>query len=428
MPSVLLSKLSALISLRGGSLARSSLTVMFWSGARLGTQLAWVLLLARALGASNYGLFSGLAALALAMSGFVGLGLGLRMYQDAARDPRMLSERWRQASLLTTITGVVLAGLYLLVAHAIYATAGGSLLLAIAISELVWAPWVTQVAYAYAARGWMGFASAAPVLLSMARVAAVLLLYLFPAGVSIDTYAWLHGLLTAAASLLLVLDSRRRLAIGSARNAIEWSDIRSGLGFSAMQASTLALSTLDKSFALLWGGEALAGRYVAANRFVSVAALPVDAMVTAALPRLFRAVNKPTDAVRALALLALGAGAYGVVMGGVVWLGSGLVPWLLGPSFAESAAAVRLLALYVPLYCLRILGTNALLGLGWKSWRFFSELLAVAAMGFGIAWRAPIAGLEGVVEVVLGAEALLGALVWGRVIYGMTRRMKEAHE
>lgn len=401
---------------------------MVWSAARLGTQLAWVLLLARALGASSYGLFSGLAALALAMSGFVGLGLGLRMYQDAARDPEMLSVRWRQASLLMAITGVVLAALYLLVARAMYSTADGQLLLAIALSELVWAPWVTQVAYAYAARGWMGYASAAPVILSLARVMAVLVLYLAPGGVSIDAYAWLHGLFTAAASLLLILDVRRRLAIGPARRAVYWSDIRSGLGFSAMQASTLALSTLDKSFALLWGGDALAGRYVAANRFVSVAALPVDALVMAALPRLFRAVDKPKTAVRALSLLALGAGGYGVVMGAVVWLGSGLVPWLLGPSFAESAGAVRLLALYVPLYCLRILGTNALLGLGWKTWRFYSEVLAVAVMAVGIAWRVPVAGLEGAVEVVLGAEAFLGALVWGRLIYGMTRRMKEAHE
>ena len=428
MAYVLFSKAAALISMRGGSLAQSSLTVMVWSGARLGTQLVWVLLLARALGASSYGLFSGLAALALAMSGFVGLGLGLRMYQDAARDHGMLSLRWRQASLLTAVTGVMLAGLYLLVARRIYSTADGWLLLAIALSELVWAPWVTQIAYAYAARGWMGFASAVPVILSLARVVAVLILYLFPGGSDIGTYAWLHGLFTAAASWLLTLDVRRRLAIESGGRGIQRGDIWSGLGFSAMQASTLALSTLDKSFALLWGGEALAGRYVAANRFVSVAALPVDALVMAALPRLFRAADKPAAAVRALSLLALGAGGYGMVMGTAVWLGSGLVPWLLGPSFAESAGAVRLLALYVPLYCLRILGTNALLGLGWKSWRFYSEVLAVVAMGVGIAWRVPVAGLEGAVQVVLGAEAFLGALVWGRLIYGMTRRMKGAHE
>lgn len=418
-------RLAALFSFRSGSLARSSLNVMFWSGARLVTQLAWVLLLARALGASSYGLFSGLAALALAISGFVGLGLGLRMYQDAARDPAMLSLRWRQASLLTAITGLLLAGLYLLIARQMYPTANGGLLLAIALSELVWAPWVVQIAYAYGSRGWMGYASAAPVILSMARVTAVLVLHLLPEGTGIETYAWLHGLLTAAASLLLILDCRRRLAIGSADGAVRWSDIRSGVGFSAMQASTLALSTLDKSFALLWGGQALAGRYVAASRFVSVAALPVDALVTAALPRLFRVMDKPAEAARALSLLALGAGGYGLVMGSVVWLGSGLVPWLLGPGFAESASAVRLLALYVPLYCFRILGTNALLGLGWKIWRFYSEVLAVLVMGVGIAWRIPVAGLEGAVEVVLGAEAFLGVLVWGRLVYGVTRRVKE---
>ena len=64
---------------RLGGLARGSLSVLGWNVARLGVQLVWMLLLARNLGAQGYGSFSGLSGLAIALSGLVGAGLGLRM-------------------------------------------------------------------------------------------------------------------------------------------------------------------------------------------------------------------------------------------------------------------------------------------------------------------------------------------------------------
>ena len=45
------------------ALAKSVSVVFVWNAARLALQLAWVLLLARALGPQGYGTFSGLAGL-----------------------------------------------------------------------------------------------------------------------------------------------------------------------------------------------------------------------------------------------------------------------------------------------------------------------------------------------------------------------------
>jgi O-antigen/teichoic acid export membrane protein len=412
----------ALRSYQPGALARNSAVVMLWSGARLVAQLLWVLLLARELGASSYGAFSGVIALALAMSGFAGLGQGLRMYQDVARVPDLLADRWRQASRVLMLSGAGLAVLFLAAAHVMFVGIDWVLLVAVALSELLFAPVVAQVAFAYAAHGWMGRAAAAPVILSLMRILAVVVLALLPGAASIGTYAWLHLVATAMTAAVVGVACVRELGIGSADRGLDRRDVRVGLGFSAVQASGLALGSMDKVFALRWGGEALAGNYVAAYRFISVTVLPVDSLMMAALPHLFRAGVERAGAGRMLLALVVAAGGYGVLMGAVVWWAAGLLPWLLGPSFSGASAAARMLAVYVPLYCLRTLGTNTLLGFGWKRWRFVCELLALAMMGGAAAWRIPAAGLAGAVEALLAAEVILLLLIWTGVFLRVLSR------
>lgn len=412
---------------RFGTLARSSISVMVLSGARLGAQLAWVLLLARVLGAPSYGAFSGIASLALAMSGFVGMGLSLRMYQDTARDPVLFPGRWRQALHASLLSGCGLAVLFFAVANVVFSTANWQLLLAVALSELTLAPIVALVANAYAAHGWMGYAAAAPVQLSCARIAAALALYAFPHVASINIYGWLHALATGFASAAILRSCLRRLNIRRSHEALRWSDIKAGLGFSAVQASGLALTTLDKSFALRWGGDVLAGRYVAAYRFVSVAVLPVDSLMIAVMPHLFRAgLKKGQASMPLLAILAVATGMYGIIMGALVWYGADIVPRLLGTSFMGAQQAVRMLALYVPLYCLRTLGTNILLCFGWKTWRFTYEVIALIVMLIIAAWRIPAVGLPGAVSALLAAEIVLGLLVWGHALYSLFGRSFKA--
>ncbi|WP_345775222.1 lipopolysaccharide biosynthesis protein [Rhodanobacter sp. OR87] len=403
-------------------MARNSAVVMLWSGARLSAQLLWVLLLARELGASSYGAFSGVIALALAMSGFAGLGQGLRMYQDAARASELLADRWRQASRVLMWSGAGLAVMFMAVAHGMFVGAGWPLLMAVAISELVLAPVVSQVAFAYASRDWMGHAAAVPVALSVMRILAVVAVALLPGGASIGGYAWLHLLATAITAAVSCVICMRELNITNVDRGLGRSDVWAGLGFSAIQASGLALGSMDKAFALRWGGEVLAGNYVAAYRFISVAVLPVDSLMMAALPHLFRAGAGRAKAGRLLLALAAATGGYGILMGAVVWWAAGLLPWLLGPSFGPALVAARMLSVYVPMYCVRTLGTNALLGFGWKRWRFGCELLALLVLGFTAAWWTPVAGLAGAVEALLAAETVLLLLIWGGVFFRVLYR------
>jgi O-antigen/teichoic acid export membrane protein len=213
-----------------------------------------------------------------------------------------------------------------------------------------------------------------PVALAAGRVVAVVGFGL-SGSTGIDAYAVWNTAAAAMTVALLVLVQRRELHAASATTPLRWRDVREGLGFSAVWASSMAFTSTDKALALRLGGADIAGQYSAAYRFVSVLAMPVEALVTAALPRLFRLDANRSS--RTLMALSSATAAYGACAGVVVWVGADVLPWLLGAEFAATPSTVRMLAIYVPIYCLRTLATSVLLGTNRKAWRFGAELAAL---------------------------------------------------
>jgi len=406
---------------RIGGLARSTLAVMAWNIARLATQLAWVILMARTLGVEGYGTFSGVAGLALAISGLAGAGLGLRLYQDVARTPELLGIRWAQAVRALAWSGALLCLGFMLLGSMVYPGLSVEVLACIAAAELVGTPMVVHVAFAYAAHGRMAQAAAAPVVLSCGRVLAVLALPLVASDGGMRAYALLHVLATLLGAGLVWRRCRRQLSPPAAEAMLDRGALGEGVRLSAIWASGLALGAVDKAVALREGGGELAGQYTAANRFASLLTLPVDALVTAVMPRLFRAgAGQPSHPWLLGGLLAA-ALLYGLVAGGMLWSGAGLLPGVVGADFGPAVPALRVLALYVPAYCLRILGANILLGYGWIRWRLASELLVLATMVVLMAWWIPRRGAEGAAWALVIAEGLLALLLWVRVFVGWPR-------
>jgi O-antigen/teichoic acid export membrane protein len=415
---------SRIAELSGSPLARTTSVVLFWNLARLISQFAWMILLARALGPEGYGEFSGLAALALAMSGFSGFGLGLRLYQDVVREPSLLSLRWAQVKMALGWSGATLTLVFVTTGQQLFPSAGLLLLLIIAGSELVLAPIVTQLAFAYAALGDMTKAAAIPVALSSSRAIAALALWLLPLPSTLSMYAGIHLAVTGLAVVLIVRRGQLDLGPVHMRTSLAWDDLREGLSFSSIWASTLALGSLDKTSVLRIGGAGITGQYTASQRFASLTTLPVEALVTAIMPRLFKTGDNAPGAhtARLVGWLALTVGTYGLVAGLALWLGSDLLTWTLGREFEDAAQALHLFSFWVPLYCLRILGSNVLLGFGWRRWRFMVEIFAVVTTVLSMIILVPSYGLNGAIYALAGAEALLVLLVWWRIIAGIKRK------
>ncbi|TYT23021.1 hypothetical protein FZO89_17390 [Luteimonas viscosa] len=397
-----------------------------WNAARLVSQLAWVLLLARALGPQGYGVFSGLAGLGLALGGFAAFGMGLRLYQDVARNHRELPAHWPLVRLALAWSAPALFALYLLSSFAVQAETEMVVLLSIGLAEVVLAPLCTQVAFAYASLGRMGEAAAVPVALSLARVAAALAYLLATPTSGLSAYAMMHVVATLGAVLWVWSSAHRRLGLPRHTRQIGNRELKSGLGFSSLWASGLALTSLDKTSAMYAGGGAVAGEYTAGYRLASIVALPVEALTTTIMPRLFRAGGGRPIAPRTVALLLGGVLLYGLAAG---WLASRILPILpvlLGEGFAGVVPLVALLGWWVPAYCLRMLTGNMMLGYGRKGFRVGLELSGLMVMTALMLVWIPGEGLAGAFRALLAAEWMM-ACVGVVLLAGISRRRVDGY-
>ncbi|MDH5831319.1 hypothetical protein QFW80_12420 [Luteimonas sp. M1R5S18] len=395
--------------------------MLVWNAARLVTQLAWVLLLARALGPHGYGTFSGLAGLGLALGGFAAFGMGLRLYQEVARDHRELPAHWPLVRMTLAWSGPVLLAIYLLSSLALQSETAMVAVLSIGIAEVVLAPLCTQVAFAYASLGRMGEAAAVPVALSLARVAAALVYLMVAPTSGLSAYALIHAVATLGAVLWVWATAHLRLGLPRYTRRTGIRELRSGFGFSSLWASGLALTSLDKTAAMYAGGGAIAGEYTAGYRLASIAALPVETLTTTIMPRLFRAGGGRPLTTRKVVLLFGGVFLYGFGAGLLACLIIPVLPVVLGEGFAGIVPLGGLLGWWVPAYCLRMLAGNMMLGCGRKGLRVGLELSGLVMMtSLMLVWM-PEEGLAGALRALLVAEWMM-ACVGVVLLAGLSRR------
>ncbi len=401
------------------TLAKSVSVVLVWNAARLALQLAWVLLLARALGPQGYGTFSGLAGLGLALGGFAAIGMGLRLYENVARDHSALARHWVLVRSCAAWSAPSLLVLYLVLALSMRVDATVLVVVSIGIAEVVLAPLCAQVAFTYASLGRMGESAAVPVVLSLARVvAAAAYLLVWPDG-GLNEYVVLHVMTTLLAISWIWHRAHVSLRLPRQSRRADGAELRSGLGFASIWASGLALTSLDKTAVMYAGGGSVAGEYTAGYRLASVAALPVEALTTTIMPRLFRAGGDRPLSPRQVLLLIAVVLAYGAAAGWLVGLAMPLVTFLLGDGFAGLVPLAALIAWWVPAYCLRMLLGNMLLGYGLKRVRVGIEISGLIVTGVLMFAWVPATGLAGALKALLVVEwsmAFLSVLTAARSV------------
>jgi O-antigen/teichoic acid export membrane protein len=196
---------------------------------------------------------------------------------------------------------------------------------------------------------------------------------------------------------------------------IRISDIREGLGFSAVWAVANALTSLDKTLVLRFAGSTTTGLYAAAYRLATMFALPIDALTMAVTPRLFRRGDGDASHPHLLRHLVAITLSYTLAAEAALWLAAELLPVLLGQGFKPAVSAARWLTLFLPCYGLRVLGSNVLLASGLKRLRIIIEGLGMLSMLlFALLWL-PGHGLNGAVTMIIASEATLAMLTWATI-------------
>ncbi len=406
--------------------------MLLGQGARLLLQAIYFVIIARSLGAEQYGAFVGVTALVWIVAPFASWGSGHILVKNVSRNRALFNEYWGNALFMAFGSGFVLIVLVMFSARAFLpGTIPPLLIFLVAVSDLLFATILGTAGQAFQAVQMLGMTALFNVLLSVTRLVAALSLISFFQKPETLLWASLYLLSTAVSTLVAVLLVHRMLGVPKLAIWRLKPELGQGFYFSVSLSAETVNNDIDKTMLARLSTLEATGIYAAAYRLIDVAFVPMRSLVVATYPSFFKhgATGIHGSAGFAKRLLPIGV-AHGVVVGTGLFFLAPVVPYILGAEYANAVEALRWLAPLPLLKGIQFLGANALTGADLQGFR--------SAMQFAIAlfnllinlWLIPLYSWRGAAWSSIACDSLLMLGLWGIVWFKCfkTRRVMSNKE
>lgn len=373
-----------------GPIARGAIRTTFILGLYSLVQAGTLLLVARMLEPYQFGAFAGVASLAVLLGTVSTFGTNIVLLGEVAKASSQRGQILRYAIPTTLICGGMLLIIYLatcmLALH--IANIPWSVLLAIGVTELWLQPLFSLAVYEQHGLGRVARSQLLKTLPLALRLAAAASIFLAHVNDPLAVYAYVYP----ALSLLAFVFAMRTLP-SAWPTFSQWrrpsiAELREAAGYAALAITASGPGELDKTLAAKLLTLPAAGVYSAGARVIVVTTLPVNAMLTSALPRLFREGRDQPERTSHLLLWIFGATlVYMLVITAILWMIAPIFEWLFGAKYHGLGQTIRWLCLAVPGLALRMVAGTIMMALG-KPWvRVGFEItglvvLVVAAVAF----------------------------------------------
>ncbi len=405
------------------TLVRNSVWMFLGQGIRLIIQAAYFTVIARSLGASNYGAFISVAALVGILFPFATMGSGFLLIKNVSRDETLFSAYWRRGLIITALFSSVFFAIVVLTSSFVLPPSiPRRLVWLVAASDLFGLSLIGMCAQAFQAFDRLNWTATINVLLSFGRLAGAVVLVAYHRHPTALQWGYIYFCSTAIvvlAAWFLVSTKIDPPKFGRPRLATE---SREGLYFSVGLSAQTIYNDIDKTMLARLGTLDAAGIYGAAYRLIDVSFVPVSSVLAAAYPNFFRvganglsaglAYSKP------LLLRALG---YSILVAMALLMFSGVVPYILGAEYTRTAEVLRWLALLPLLKATHYFLSDALSGAGFQGVR---SCIQAGVAGFNVLlnlWLIPAYSWRGAAWSSIASDALLAAAI-GTAAFLISRR------
>jgi O-antigen/teichoic acid export membrane protein len=392
---------------------RNVLWSLLSEAARVLITLASFILLARVLQVNNYGQYAGALAFVSIFMPFATFGASFRLVSEMTRVGATFKTLWSE-SVTTTVLGMVLwFALMAAVAGIALPTVDTGLVLMLGASEIVGSSSVITCAAAFQAVNRIGWSGLVRTGLALSRLAAIVIFAALPGPHTAIAYVHLYVICTLASLVLsltlvtVVLGLPGRPRLPSTRSVL------SGSLFAFNESAAYVQDDADKTLVLRLAGGTVAGYYTAAYRIVSLALVPIQAVLIATYSAFFRegAAGLKASLAFTRKLLPPAVG-YSLAAGVGLILFAPLVPHILGASYKDGVLVTQVLAPLPLLRALKYLFGDALSGAGHQGARAVAQATgAVLNVGLNVA-LIPRFSWQGAVFSTLLCEALLVLVLW----------------
>lgn len=345
-------------------LVRNTAWMLLGRGLIIIVQAAYFILLARALGVTQYGAFVGAVAIATILSPFSTLGSGNLLIKHVARNRSAFRQSWGDALITSFVSGGALTLLGVIAASVILPNSvSWKLVLPIATAELVCGRTIEVASHAFLSIEDVRMSSTVLVALSTCRMlAAGVLMLVYHHGSAVD-WAVLYLISSAIPCLGAIIAVSSMVGMPVFGYSLRWSELREGFYFAIGYSAQTIYNDIDKIMLVRLVGLQPAGIYGVAYRLVNVVCAPIGALLYAAYPRFFQHGHQGLDAcLRFARKLVARSAAFGLVGSLGLFVGAPLLVPIIGPQYAESVGALRWLAPIVLLRSIHYFAADTLTG------------------------------------------------------------------
>ena len=396
-----------------GSLLRGTSWMTAALGGRVALQALMFLLVARALGAGEFGQFAAALAVTTIVLPFAAIGMGNVLVMRVARDPAVLGHYWRAGLLTLALTAPLLTVLVLLVGSLLLPGVPASVFLGVCVSELLFVRIVDLSAQAFQASDRMASMAALIFGAALARTLAALLLTISILSPSATSWAAWYTAAAFLSAVISVIAVRQSLRPGGALTHPSSADLREGAYFALGLSASGVFTDADKALVARIDSFEAAGAYTAGYRVVSFSFVPVLAMLHTTYAGFFRAgshgVRSSWHFARSLLPKAVG---YSLVVAVGLVLIAPAIPRILGSDYEPAVETIRILAVLPLLQTLSYIAGDALMGAGHQRLRALLLWVGAAVSVVGALVLIPPFGATGAALATLLASGLLVVAMW----------------
>jgi O-antigen/teichoic acid export membrane protein len=395
-------------------------------GLKVIVQAGYFILIARALGPTEYGTFVGTVALIALVAPFGGVGSGNLLVQNVSRNRELFAEYWGNALLVSVVSGLALLGLVLSVAHFMLpASIPWTLILLVSLADILGVKGAEMGAQAFQAMDELRFTSFLTFLPYVLRLIGAILVFLNWRHATALHWGWFYfGCTVVSATIAISLVTYKlgapRLALARIPN-----EITQGFYFSSSQSAQTVYNDIDKTMLARFSTLEATGIYAAAYRLIDVAFTPVRSVLNAAYANFFRH-GKAGVAVSfsyAKKILPKMMG-YSLVIFVGLFVAAPIVPIVLGREYSGSVEALRWLALLPFFKALHYFLADALTGAGYQRIRTLAQIgVAVFNVGLNL-WLIPAYSWRGAAWSSLASDAALVLAMYTAVMFVMAKETR----
>lgn len=397
-------------------------------------QAAYFIIIARVLGAENYGSFVGVTSLASLVFPFIALGIDNVLVKEVAVNRQVFSSHWGNTLLVLVFNSILVTGVLLLISPLIFpANIPLRTIALLLVADLFCLGLLEAANKAFRAVDLMYKTAQLVVLNTIGKLLAAFCLITFfkptnpSENIGIESWAILYLVSSIVVSCFALLTVNKM----AGKPTLNLSRIKSDIGLGVYFAIGLSASNInndiDKTMLASMATLEATGIYGSAYRFINIGNVPIGALFNATYPRFFKqgikGIGHCFNFAKKLLPLLIGYGIFSFLAYQVF---APLIPKILGAEYQNAISTLRWLAILPAINALQLVAADTLTGSGYQRVRSIIQVMAAILNVILNLWLIPIFSIYGAIWATLASDSLRLIALWIVLFYLYRQETKKA--